>query len=49
MTDYADIVDELKCLASKHLKKEDERKAFENEFESSLKTKEGKRSTAITG
>jgi hypothetical protein len=45
MPGYVDIINELKHLALKHLRNEDEKKAFENEF----KTKEAKRSTAITG
>jgi hypothetical protein len=40
MTDYVDIINELKKLALKHLKMEDKKKAFENEYESKLKTKE---------
>jgi len=49
MTDYVEIINDLKQLASKHLKEEDKRKVFEKEFEGSFKAKEAKRSTAITG
>jgi len=48
MMDYVNIINDLKDLALKHLK-EDERKAFEREFEGSLITKDAKRSTAIRG
>lgn len=48
MMDYVNIINDLKELALKHLK-EDERKAFEREFEGSLITKDAKRSSAIRG
>jgi predicted acylesterase/phospholipase RssA len=48
MMDYVNIINDLKTLALEHLK-EDERKAFEREFEGSLMTKDAKRSTEIRG
>jgi NTE family protein len=49
MGDYVDIINELKDLVLKHLKTEDEKKAFREEFEDSFKMKEARRSTAISG
>lgn len=40
MGDYVDIINELKDLVLKHLKTEDEKKAFREEFEDSFKMKE---------